>query len=459
MHPGMKRLRALWPLLVDLPLTLAALYLADGLRHRLRLGLPITPETVYLTPEIYAVVLLIWAFIYPSLLQRPGDRSRELGAVLFAASLSTLTFASLLYLLKYPDFSRMLFLYFYALDLCFIGSARLLAQLFWRWLHARGHGLVRVLVVGANDWGRELARRLPKDWPGCQVVGLLDNEGAAPTLGALAEVAEVVRRHRIDEVIVALPPARRNEAVQCILDLQALPVRIKIVPDFLELATIRATVEKLRDIPLIGLRDPVLSDFDAAVKRLFDLLVSSLAIAFTWPLMLAIALWIKLDSPGPVLFVQERIGENGRPFKMYKFRSMVADAEERLGEVVDLEELAEPAFKVRADPRTTRAGRFLRRISLDELPQLFNVWRGEMSLVGPRPEEARMVARYDSWQRKRLALKPGMTGPMQVNGRGDLPLEERLRLELLYIEEYSLWRDIAILLKTVPAVILGRGSY
>jgi lipopolysaccharide/colanic/teichoic acid biosynthesis glycosyltransferase/GT2 family glycosyltransferase len=171
-----------------------------------------------------------------------------------------------------------------------------------------------------------------------------------------------------------------------------------------------------------------------------------------------IALAIKLDSPGPVLFQQERIGQAGRPFMIYKFRSMVAGAEEALDALVDLNQLAEPVFKLENDPRVTAVGRFLRRWSLDELPQFWNVLKGQMSLVGPRPEESRLVTAYSDWHRRRLAVKPGMSGPMQVNGRGDLSLDARVRLEVAYIENYSLRTDLAILLHTIPSLLRGKGA-
>ena len=171
-----------------------------------------------------------------------------------------------------------------------------------------------------------------------------------------------------------------------------------------------------------------------------------------------IALAIKLDSPGPVLFRQERVGQGGRCFTIYKFRSMYLDAEAELEKLLPLDILEEPAFKLADDPRRTRVGRFLRRWSLDELPQFWNVCKGDMSLVGPRPEEARIVAYYNDWHRRRLAIKPGLSGPMQVNGRGDLSLDERVRLELDYIDNYTVWRDIAIIAQTLPAVFRGKGA-
>ena len=195
------------------------------------------------------------------------------------------------------------------------------------------------------------------------------------------------------------------------------------------------------------------------LKRLIDVIGALVGLIVAAPLMVLIALAIKLDSPGPVLFVQMRAGQGGRPFRMYKFRSMVVDAEARLNEVIAQNRLPLPVFKIPADPRVTRVGKILRRFSLDELPQFVNVLNGEMSLVGPRPEELRIVALYSEWHRRRLAVKPGITGPMQTYGRGALSLDERVRLELAYIENYSLWKDLYFLLKTIPAVLGGRGAF
>jgi lipopolysaccharide/colanic/teichoic acid biosynthesis glycosyltransferase len=197
----------------------------------------------------------------------------------------------------------------------------------------------------------------------------------------------------------------------------------------------------------------------AVLKRLIDLVGALVGLIVTVPLMVLIAIAIRLDSTGPIFFVQTRAGQGGKPFRMYKFRSMIVDAETRLNEVIAANRLPPPVFKIPADPRVTRVSRILRRFSLDELPQFVNVLKGEMSLVGPRPEEMRIVALYADWHRKRLAVKPGITGPMQTFGRGALSLDERVRLELKYIENYSVWQDFYFLLKTIPAVLGGRGAF
>lgn len=203
----------------------------------------------------------------------------------------------------------------------------------------------------------------------------------------------------------------------------------------------------------------MLSGPRAAIKRAMDIVGALVAIPLFSPLMVLTAILVKLDSDGPVLFMQMRAGVNGKVFKIYKFRTMVVNAEELLDELIDLDALEEPMFKLKDDPRVTPLGRFLRRWSIDELPQFYNVLKGEMSLVGPRPEEARLAVRYNHWHRLRLLAKPGMTGPVQTNGRGDLPLEDRVRLEVDYIENYSILKDIEILIKTVPVVIKGNGGY
>jgi lipopolysaccharide/colanic/teichoic acid biosynthesis glycosyltransferase len=197
-----------------------------------------------------------------------------------------------------------------------------------------------------------------------------------------------------------------------------------------------------------------------ALKRAFDVGGAALGLVLGSPFMLAAAIAILVETGRPVLFVQERAGRGGKGFRMFKFRTMVADAERRLGDLVDIDRLSEPVFKLRSDPRVTRVGRVLRRTSIDELPQLFNVLRGDMSLVGPRPEQLELVKRYTpEQQRVRLSVKPGLTGPMQVYGRGDLTLAERLAVEREYVENLSLSRDLRLLALTFPVVRSGKGAF
>jgi lipopolysaccharide/colanic/teichoic acid biosynthesis glycosyltransferase len=220
-----------------------------------------------------------------------------------------------------------------------------------------------------------------------------------------------------------------------------------------------ARLDHVADLPVVQYNTWDVSRSTLLLKRIIDAVLSGVALLVLAPLLLLIAVAIRLDSRGPAIFAQTRAGVGGRPFRMFKFRTMVSNAEELLPELVPFESLAEPMFKLRNDPRVTRVGRLLRRTSLDELPQLLNVLKGEMSLVGPRPEQVELVERYRAEERFRLAVRPGLTGPMQVYGRGQLTFEERLAVERDYIENLSLGRDLRILALTLTPLVTGRGAF
>ncbi|HIP70426.1 MAG TPA: sugar transferase, partial [Anaerolineae bacterium] len=238
-----------------------------------------------------------------------------------------------------------------------------------------------------------------------------------------------------------------------------LPVNVRIVPDYFSLALYRATAEDFGGVPMINLRDPALNDVQRLVKRMFDLALGSVMLLFWLPILAVVALAVKLDSPGPVFFRQERVGENGRIFRMIKFRTMVPGAEKMQTEISELNDDGKIIFKHPNDPRVTRVGRFLRRTSLDEMPQLFNVLKGDMSLVGPRPELPWLLDQYEIWQRKRFAVPQGMTGWWQVNGRSDKPMHLNTEDDIYYVQNYSLWMDIYIIIKTPWVVLRGKGAY
>jgi len=282
-----------------------------------------------------------------------------------------------------------------------------------------------------------------------------------PVLGTLGDVGAIVSQSAVDEVLLALPARTQDKARQIVLALQALPVNVRLVPDVFDLVFIRASVEEFAGIPLIGLREPAIEGPDRVVKRLFDLVVGGLALILLSPVMLVAAFAVRFDSPGPILLRQQRIGEGGRPFQMLKFRTMRVGAEAEEQQLAQETEEGLPIFAKRLnDPRITRVGRVLRRFSIDELPQLSNVLKGDMSLVGPRPELPWMVERYERQHRKRFAVPQGMTGWWQVNGRSDRA-DYALRMEddLYYIRNWSIWLDVRILWMTVGAVLRGEGAY
>jgi exopolysaccharide biosynthesis polyprenyl glycosylphosphotransferase len=280
-----------------------------------------------------------------------------------------------------------------------------------------------------------------------------------PRLGGLADISEVARTEGIERVVVTEQQMSEPTAERLIEECKEAGLALTFLPQYYGLLGPGIELNRLAELPVLDFRfsDPPRST--QAMKRAMDLLVSGMLLILLAPLLLLTALAILIDSGRPVFFRQSRAGKEGAPFTVLKFRTMVADAEDRLSELIDLSKLDEPAFKIPDDPRVTTVGRFLRRTSIDELPQLINVLRGEMSLVGPRPEEVAIVALYDERQRGRLAIKPGLTGPMQVYGRGDLTFEERLAMERDYLDNLSLLTDLQILMRTPRAILRGEGAY
>jgi len=342
----------------------------------------------------------------------------------------------------------------------------------WRVLSRIGFKLVRlpaverrVLIVGAGEVGRRVGQMiLENDWMGLVLAGYLDddprkNGNGLPILGNVDDVRTVVQEGQIEDVVVALPQRAYGQINELVLTLHDLPVRVRIVPDYFSLAVYRAAAEDFGGLPMISLRDPALNEVQRLVKRLLDLTIAASSLLITLPLSLIVAIAIKLDSPGPVLFRHERVGENGRLFNMHKFRTMVDGAQGMQKSLIEKNGQGELLYKKPDDPRITRVGRFLRRASLDELPQFLNVLKGEMSLVGPRPELPWVVEQYEPWQHKRFAVPQGVTGWWQVNGRSDKPMHLHTEDDLYYIQNYSLWMDVYIMLKTPWVVMRGTGAY
>jgi exopolysaccharide biosynthesis polyprenyl glycosylphosphotransferase len=280
-----------------------------------------------------------------------------------------------------------------------------------------------------------------------------------PRLGSVADLGRVARETQVERVIVTEQEMSEPAAERLIEECKAAGLALTWLPEHFGLLGPGIELNRLAELPVLDFRfsDPPRST--VALKRVMDLAIGGTMLVLLSPLLAAISLLILVDSGRPVLFRQRRAGKDGVPFTMLKFRTMVQGAEEQLRELVDLEKLDEPAFKIAGDPRVTRVGRLLRRYSLDELPQFLNVVRADMSLVGPRPEEEAVVALYDERQRLRLGVKPGMTGPMQVYGRGDLTFEERLAMERDYLDNISVAGDLAILLRTPAAIFRGEGSH
>ena len=365
-------------------------------------------------------------------------------------------------------FSRLLIVYNAVLVVIYLGVGRVVWGLLLARLRRRGVGVARVLIVGAGEVGRTVLRTIiARPELGFWVVGFVDDHpersqtdlGAIHALGPIANVSAVLDQETIDEVIITLPWSDHQRILRLVQVCEARGVRPRIVPDLFQLSLTGVDVNDLDGIPLIDMRVPSLSGTNALMKRVVDLVLGIPATLLALPLIAFIAVAIKIDSPGPALFRQTRLGMNSRPFQVYKFRSMRSGAEDEVRQLLDRNEASGPLFKIRDDPRRTRVGRLLRRTSFDELPQLINVLRGEMSLVGPRPPLPSEVDQYKPWHKQRLLARPGMTGLWQVSGRSSLSFDEMVLLDIYYIENWSPLLDVKIILRTVPKVLSGDGAY
>jgi exopolysaccharide biosynthesis polyprenyl glycosylphosphotransferase len=322
----------------------------------------------------------------------------------------------------------------------------------------------RAILVGTGGHIREVAHALG-DAPHSRidVVGFISLRALPANglraLGSLVDLERVLEAERVEEVIIADPDFPQGEAVELVDRCHRRGVRVRIAPSTMEILIHRAEFVPGESVPLFELKPPVFEGVDFALKRTFDVVGATVLLILLSPLLAAIWAAVRMTSRGPALFHSIRQGIGERPFACLKFRTMYADAEHRQGDLEALNEASGALFKIRDDPRTTRVGRLLRRFSLDELPQLVNVLRGEMSLVGPRPLPERDFEQLQEWHRKRYLVLPGITGLWQVSGRSELDFDDLVHLDFIYLEHWSLALDLTILLKTIPAVLTRRGAY
>ena len=445
--------------LLDLILTVIALFLSYPLRVSLGIGTPALPQVLEVPLELYICAGILWQLVfqwfgvYARLPQK--FNTSWLLRLIQAHAVATLAFWGVLYVI-YRDFSRLQTFYFAGVLFGLLIAARLL----WDYVQPRlgKRRKRRVLIVGVNSYAYEISRII-RDYGavGLQFVGFVPHEDeptppdADGVLGMFDELNTVIKTHAVDEVIICDKSHSRAYLRDLTENLTTLPVNVRLAPDYSELAYFRVFVEDFGGVPVISLRYDMLTGEQRLIKRAFDVVGAGLLLVLTLPLMLVIAVLIKLDSVGPVLFCQSRVGERGRLFQMYKFRTMVWDAESRITYT--------PDYKHADDPRVTRVGRWLRRTSLDEIPQFFNVLKGDMTLVGPRPELPQVVQLYSPYQRKRFEVPQGVTGWWQVNGRADVPMYEAVEYDVFYIRNYSIWLDLRILARTPFAIVQGRGAY
>jgi exopolysaccharide biosynthesis polyprenyl glycosylphosphotransferase len=458
----------------DLVLMNLAFAFAYVVRYRFEWLLEATsyePYSSYVGQQILLTLLLAGAFAqYQVWARRRGEAwIDEMSRISFATAVGIALMMAFTFFFRPLAFSRLLLVWALIFIILFVGAARLIRRWLLHVLYQRGKFVDLALLVGSGEAGRGVVRTLlARPDLGFQAVGYLNDgseennigSGRVPYLGSFSDLDCVLQQHpNLHTVFIALPGEMHQQILDLLRLCQQRGVRAQVVPDLLQLSLNRVEFNNMAGIPMLGVRKVSLSQTSLLLKRLLDLTIVILGGLPALLVMGLIALAIKLDSPGPVIYSGMRVGPNGKLFRMYKFRSMVEGADAQKEQLTHLNEADGPIFKMKDDPRLTRVGRFIRRTSLDELPQLYNVLLGNMSLVGPRPPLPEEVACYKPWHRQRLAVIGGITGLWQVSGRSDLSFDELCLLDIYYIENWSLMLDIRILLQTVPHSLFGRGAY
>lgn len=463
---------------LDLLVVAAAFVAAYVLRFWFDVG-AVTPAPAEF--QRYAEALVVVVAVFHVVLRGRGlyDHLPPRGIDVLEETLRAVTFGSVIALAAsffYREFSysRSVCLIAWGLMVAALPAPRLLLMLRRRRRYARGLDLVPAVIVGAPERAYDLARRLASHRRyGLDVRGIVTPaaepppapphgppsglQDAPPWLGPLPDLDVLLREAGAREVLIS-DTLERLELFGVLETCEAVAVEARVVPCVYDLFTTARDLTELHGVPFIAVRERRFELLSRATKRAFDLVVGAALLLLATPVIALLALLVRRESAGPALFVQRRVGEGGRVFRMWKLRSMVSDAEARLRELVDVERLEAPVFKLEDDPRVTRVGRFLRRWSLDELPQLWNVLLGDMSLVGPRPEEEPIAARYDAHQRRRLKAKPGLTGLQQLEARASGDLDERVRLDVYYLRRRTFLFDLWLLARTPLAVLRGKGA-
>lgn len=464
--------------LIDLLIMVAAFSLAmkiAGLDPRMATDVPEVSKFLFV---VGLPILWHWMFSFFGLYQtrRLSSGLTEAWDVFRATSLSTLLILSLGLILQLAPSTaaqgqlRSFVIEFWMLVTGMTIVARLLLRLGLERARLHGRNLRHVLVAGTNERARDFARKLASQPElGYSVVGFVDEDwhgldefrlSGYRLVANFETLSEYLRDHVVDEMVVALPFSSSYKLSARIVALcEQHGITVRFVSQIFDVQLAKAKVETFHDEPVFTLHMGTMEGGGLVVKRVMDLTLSLLALIALAPLLALIALGIKMTSAGPVLFAQERVGLNKRRFKLFKFRTMVVDAEARLSEIAHLNEVSGPVFKIANDPRVTRFGSFLRKTSLDELPQLINVFFGDMSLVGPRPLPVRDYAGFDQdWHRRRVSVRPGITCFWQVEGRSSIPFEQWMELDMKYIDTWSPWLDLKLLFRTLPALITSPGD-
>ena len=420
-----------------------------------------------------AMMVIIWYIIFnmqgiyrSHRLSTALDEFREIGRAVFLASVTLLVVAQIG---RWPTVTLATAASVGVIGFVLIGGMRVLLRLNLRRLRLRGHNIKSLLIVGGGPRARWFANEIRQRTNlGYRIIGYVDDETnfnghgvkGVPRLGDVEDLPQIIANDVIDEVFVALPIKSQYSQIERAINLlEEQGIMVHLLSDNFPHRLARSRTSEFEGTPLLSLHSAPPMTWRTEIKRLIDIVVASIMLVVLFPLLAFVALAIKLDSQGPVFFIQGRVGFNKRRFRMIKFSTMCADAEARMQEVEHLNEKSGPIFKINKDPRTTRVGKWLRKASIDELPQLINILLGDMSVVGPRPLSVRDAVRMEvAWQKRRFSVKPGLTCLWQVSGRSNLSFEQWMELDLEYIDRWSLGLDGMILLRTIPAILLARGA-
>jgi len=424
---------------------------------------------------IFVVLLFCWHLIcsmcglYAS--RRLSSRQDEMLDLVKATTIGTFVILLGHYLLQITLLTPKFLIAFWATAVLAGVLSRVIMRLFLAQVRLHGRNLRDMLIVGTNARGLQFANKI-KENPalGYRIVGFVDHErkealefasSGFPIVSDFAGLPSFLRKNVVDEVVIALPMrSMHSEASDIAALCEEQGILIRFASSLFDMKTARKRIEEIVEgDSLITHYTHSLEGWPVVVKRFIDIVGSAVLLVLLSPVLLLAALAIKLSSPGPVMFIQKRLGLNKRHFGIYKFRTMVTDAEKRMKEIEHLNEVSGPVFKIKNDPRITKVGKFLRKTSIDELPQLLNVFKGDMSLVGPRPLPIRDYEGFsEDWQRRRFSIRPGITCLWQIGGRSSISFERWMELDLQYIDKWSLWLDLEILVKTIPAVLRGSGA-
>jgi exopolysaccharide biosynthesis polyprenyl glycosylphosphotransferase len=391
-----------------------------------------------------------------------------LWAIIKSAALTFLAMGTAIYFFRDSQTSRLFLLLFAGLSFGFILLEKTVLFMSVHYVRRQGFNTRRLLIVGTGKRAQEFVKRVDghPEW-GFEILGAIDDEpgrgihqvGRLEVIGTLEDIPRIFHKDAVDEVVFVVPRSRLNSLQDAIHKCETEGVVVTIAVDLFDTLLAKSSITELDGLPLLHFKTTHAKEWELLVKRLFDFAASGLGILVLSPFFLILAILIKATSKGPIFFKQDRLGLSGRRFTLYKFRTMRLGAHDVLSDVTDLNAMTTPEFRDKKTRWITPVGRFMRKFSLDELPQLFNVFVGHMSIVGPRPTVPDEVEKYKTWQRRRFSMKPGITCLWQVNGRNNIAFEDWMKLDLQYLDNWSLWLDAKILLKTVPIVIFGIGAY